>query len=321
MENVAKEPVVVKSKSFHSTGLGLRRELINPLKAYWPSSLDFFEIAPENWIDVGGKLKKDLCYFTERISFFCHGLSLSLGGPTPLNEKFLGQIKKFLDEYHIEIYSEHLSYCSDKGQLYDLLPIPFTQEAVHYVSKRIRRAQEILERPVAIENISYYLTPPLKEMDELTFLKSVLEEANCKLLLDVNNIYVNSVNHHYDPHEFLRGVPGERISYLHVAGHYNEAPEELNPNIANTVSERGRLQSRFAGWRGRREPLLIDTHGAEVVDPVWNLLDEAYRLFGVFPTLLERDFNIPTLENLVGELEHIASLQAQHSEVRRVQSA
>jgi uncharacterized protein (UPF0276 family) len=274
-----KEPVEEKNnKGF--VGLGLRRELLTSLKAQKPSSIDFFELAPENWIGIGGKLRKQFQDLAQRYSMICHGLSLSLGGPDPLDKNLLRQIKKFLNEYQIDYYSEHLSYCSDQGQLYDLLPIPFTEKAVRYVAKRIRQTQEILERRIAIENISYYVTPPLKEMDELHFIQAVLEEADCKLLLDVNNVYVNSVNHRYDPHEFLKGIPSGRIAYLHIAGHYNEAPY-----------------------------LAIDTHGAPVIKPVWNLLEETYRLFGVTPTLLERDFNFPPLEKLLSELKHIRRLQ------------
>jgi uncharacterized protein (UPF0276 family) len=184
-----------------------------------------------------------------------------------------------MDEYNIRCYSEHLSYCSDQGHLYDLMPIPFTEDAIHYVAGRIKRVQELLERKIAIENVSYYAAPG-KEMDEIAFINAVLEEADCDLLLDVNNIYVNSVNHNYDPVEFLQSLPSERIAYCHVAGHYNEAKD-----------------------------LIVDTHGANVIDPVWELLDKAYELFGNMPTLLERDFNFPPLEELMKEVHTIRNLQ------------
>ena len=264
-------------------GLGFRRELISALKIRVPDAVDFFELAPENWIDVGGAFGRDLRGFTERYPFVCHGLSLSLGGPSPLDEVLLRRIRQFMDAHGIGLYTEHLSYCSDDGHLYDLLPIPFTDEAVKYVAARIRRAQDILERRIAIENASYYVTPPIADMDELTFIRAVLAEADCDLHLDVNNVYVNSVNHCYDPLEFIRALPTERIVYLHVAGHYAKAPD-----------------------------LIIDTHGADVIDPVWSLLAETYRLHGVAPTLLERDFNIPPLAELAGEVEHIARLQTTH---------
>ena len=264
----------------HGAGLGLRRTLMGPLADQPSLPVDFFEVAPENWIGVGGRYGKQFRAFTERYPFVTHGLSLSLGGPAPLDEVFLHQLKRFLDTHHIATYTEHLSYCSDDGHLYDLMPIPFTAEAVVHVSARIRRVQDILQRRIAVENVSYYAAPG-QEMSEIDFLNAVLSEADCDLLLDVNNIYVNSVNHCYDAHEFLAGIPAERITYMHVAGHYQEA-----------------------------EDLLVDTHGAAVIDPVWALLEASYARFGVIPTLLERDFNLPSLTELFGELRHIAMLQA-----------
>jgi hypothetical protein len=264
-------------------GLGFRRELIPALKSRVPDAIDFFELAPENWIELGGAYGRELRGFTERYPFVCHGLSLSLGGPAPLDDMLLRKTRQFMDAHGIPLYTEHLSYCSDDGHLYDLLPIPFTEDAVKHVAARIRRAQDILERRIAIENASYYVAAPIAEMDELAFLRAVLSEADCDLHLDVNNVYVNSVNHRYDPLEFIRALPSERIVYLHMAGHYTEADD-----------------------------LLVDTHGADVIDPVWALLDETYRIHGVAPTLLERDFNIPPLDILVREVEHIARIQAQH---------
>ena len=264
-------------------GLGFRRELIPALKTRVPDAIDFFELAPENWIDMGGAYGRELHGFTERYPFVCHGLSLSLGGPPPLDEMLLRKTRQFMDAHGITLYTEHLSYCSDDGHLYDLLPIPFTEEAVRYVAARIRRAQDILERRIAIENASYYTASPIAEMDEIMFIRAVLEEADCDLHLDVNNVYVNSVNHRYDPLEFIRALPTERIVYLHMAGHYRETVD-----------------------------LLVDTHGADVIDPVWTLLDATYRLHGVAPTLLERDFNIPPLADLEREVEHIARIQAAH---------
>jgi hypothetical protein len=275
----------MSTKRIYGAGLGLRRELIPALKIQVPSAIDFFEIAPENWIDLGGALGRDLRHFTERFPVVCHGLSLSLGGPAPLDEIFLKRVKKFLDQHKVALYTEHLSYCSDDGHLYDLLPIPFTQEAVHHVAARIRRTQDILQRRIAVENASYYVASPIADMSELEFINAVLDEADCLLHLDVNNIYVNSVNHSYDPVAFLQALPGERICYIHTAGHYKEA-----------------------------EDLLVDTHGADVIAPVWDLLEETYRRFGVFPTLLERDFNIPPLQDLVKEVEHIARLQQRYQD-------
>ena len=281
-----------KNNRIYGAGLGLRRELIPALKTQVPSAIDFFEIAPENWIDLGGALGRDLRFFTERFPIVCHGLSLSLGGPAPLDEIFLRKVKSFLEQHSIPLYTEHLSYCSDEGHLYDLLPIPFTEEAVRYVAARIRCTQDILERQIAVENASYYVAAPISELSETEFIKAVLEEADCLLHLDVNNVYVNSVNHSYDPVGFLHALPGERIVYIHTAGHYQEA-----------------------------EDLIVDTHGADVIDPVWNLLDETYRTFGVFPTLLERDFNIPPLQDLVMEVAHIGQLQQRYQATRYAKKA
>ncbi len=261
-------------------GLGLRRALLGPLRAHPMPAVAFMEVAPENWIHVGGRLGKQLRAFTERFPFVCHGLALSLGGPGPLDEAFLHDLRHFLDAHQIRCYSEHLSYCTDDGQLYDLLPMPFTGAAVRHIAGRIRQAQDVLGRRIAVENISYYATAPGAEMSELEFLNAVLSEADCDLLLDVNNIYVNSVNHRYDAAEFLRGLPADRIAYGHIAGHYKEAAD-----------------------------LIIDSHGAGVIADVWSLLDLAYREFDVFPTLLERDFNIPPVDELLAEVGRIVEIQ------------
>ncbi len=265
---------------FSGAGLGLRRELVDPLLAERPAQVGFLEVAPENWMHVGGARGRKFRELTERYPFITHGLSLSLGGPGPLDEEFVQDLKRFLDQHGIVAYTEHLSYCSDEGQLYDLMPIPFTAEAVTWVAGRIQRVQEILERPIAVENVSYYAAPGA-EMDEIEFVNAVLEEADCGLLLDVNNIFVNSINHHYDPYEFLGALPAERVAYIHVAGHHEEATD-----------------------------LRVDTHGADVIEPVWALLDAAYRHCGVVPTLLERDFDIPPLPELLGEVDRIVAAQA-----------
>ena len=264
-------------------GLGLRRALLGPLSGHPASQVGFMEIAPENWIRVGGALGKQLRRFTERYPFVCHGLSLSIGSPEPLDMAFLRELKDFLATHSIRAYSEHLSYCSDDGHLYDLMPIPFTEEAVKYVARRIRQVQDVLEQRIAMENVSYYAAPG-QEMEEIDFINAVLEEADCDLLLDVNNIYVNSINHGYDAETFLRRLPAERVMYFHVAGHYVEA-----------------------------EDLRVDTHGAPVIDPVWDLLAKAYDHCGLVPTLLERDFNIPPLPELLAEVDTIIDIQHQYS--------
>ena len=261
-------------------GLGLRRGLMDELMADPPLAVDFMEVAPENWIHVGGKLGRKFRFFTERYPFLIHGLSLSIGAPSPLNERLLRDIRTFMDLHGIHYYSEHLSYCGDSGQLYDLMPIPFTGDAVRYVAARIRRAQEILGRRMAVENVSYY-APADNELSETEFTLAVLEEADCDLLLDINNIVVNSINHRYDAREFMQAMPIERVRYFHVAGHYVEA-----------------------------EDLRVDTHGDAVSGPVWDLLEAAYARFGPVPTLLERDFNFPPLSELLSEVSMVKRLQS-----------
>lgn len=267
-------------------GLGLRHSLIEPLREQAPSQIGFLEVAPENWIRVGGARGKALRHFTERHPLVCHGLSLSIGGPAPLDEDFLQSLKGFLDTHQARAYTEHLSYCGDQGQLYDLMPIPFTEEAVRYVAARIRHVQEVLERRIGMENVSTYAMPD-GEMSELEFLNAVVEEADCGLHLDINNIYVNSINHGFDAREYLAGIPADRILYAHIAGHYREADD-----------------------------LRVDTHGEAILPEVWDLLDEAYARYGVFPTLLERDFNIPPLEELLVEVDEIIEHQRKWQDAR-----
>ena len=260
-------------------GLGFRRPLADKLKDVAPGEIDFMEIAPENWIHVGGALGKKLRWFTERYPFLIHGLSLSIGAPSPLNEQLVRDIKAFMAQHNIRMYSEHLSSCGDDGQLYDLMPIPFTEDAVKYVAGRVRRVQDILEQRIALENVSYY-TPTDTSMSEAEFTLAVLEEADCDLMLDINNIVVNSINHNYDAHEFMLRMPADRIRYFHLAGHYVEA-----------------------------EDLRIDTHGSPVDQQSWQLLGDAYAHFGSVPTLLERDFNFPPIADLLDEVRQIRNLQ------------
>ena len=270
------------SSEFGMVGLGLRREMLDELLEHVPKQIDFLEVAPENWLKLGGRFKKQFKTLTDANNFVCHGLSLSIGSPEPLDIEFIKSLKVFFDQHNIKMFSEHLSYCSGQGHMYDLMPIPFTEEAIAHVVPRIKQVQDILERPIAMENVSYYGAPG-QELSELEFTTEILEQSDCKLLLDVNNIYVNSINHGYDANTFLAGLPTKRIAYGHVAGHYNEAND-----------------------------LIVDTHGADVIDPVWELLDKAYKVHGVFPTLLERDFNIPEINVLTKELDIIIQLQQKY---------
>jgi uncharacterized protein (UPF0276 family) len=252
---------------------------MGPLSEMAQGSVDFMEVAPENWINVGGRFGRQFRELAEKYVISLHGLSLNIGGFEPIDRELVGAIGVFMDEYACPLYTEHLTYCGDEGHLYDLMPIPFTEEAVHHVAGRVKQVQDILGRRIGLENASYYAVSRA-DMSEAAFIRAVLEEADCDLLLDVNNIYVNSVNHRYDAMDFLHSLPLERARYIHVAGHFDEA-----------------------------EDLKVDTHGADVIDPVWKLLEEAYRLCGTLPTLLERDFNLPPLEDLLLEVDRIRETQ------------
>ena len=267
------------SRKLHGSGLGLRRALLGPLQNMEQEAVDFMEVAPENWIGVGGRFNKQFRQMAERYPMVLHGLSLDIGGPDPIDADLVKSVRTLMAEIGAPLYSEHLSYCAAEGHLYDLLPIPFTEEAVYHVAGRVREVQDIIGAPIALENASYY-AQPYAELSESEFINAVLAESGCDLLLDVNNIYVNSINHGYDPIQFLDALPLERTRYIHVAGHYDEADD-----------------------------LKVDTHGADVNDPVWSLLAETYRRVGPLPTLLERDFNLPPLSDLLQEVAHIRKLQ------------
>lgn len=263
-------------------GLGYRREMVGNNQDIQQADIDFIEVAPENWMQMNKAYQKPLLEISEHIPLSTHGLSLSLGSPDPLDENFVKQIKAFLNNFNVCHYTEHLSYCSAEGHLYDLMPIPFCEEAIKHVSERIKRVQDILERQIAVENVSYYLATG-SDLSEIEFTQGILQESGCKLLLDVNNVYVNSINHQYDPKAFIDAMPSDAILYGHIAGHFDEA-----------------------------EDLKVDTHGSPVIQPVWGLLDYAYQRHGVFPTLLERDFNIPTLPELFSETQMIREIQDRH---------
>lgn len=264
-------------------GLGYRREMVDLKDEILASNVDYIEVAPENWMRMNKRYQAPLKELAQHIPLSTHGLSLSLGSPDKLDVEFVKQVKQFLTDFNVSCYSEHLSYCSSGGHVYDLMPIPFTEEAVFHVANRIQKVQDILEQRIAIENVSYYLQT-MNDLTEVEFTKAVLEEAQCDLLLDVNNVYVNSINHNYNAKEFISAMPTKRITYGHIAGHYDEAKD-----------------------------LKVDTHGSPVIDDVWGLLDFAYQEHGVFPTLLERDFNIPDMSELIVEIDKIHSFQKSYT--------
>ncbi|RTL48536.1 MAG: DUF692 family protein [Sphingobacteriales bacterium] len=264
-------------------GIGYRKDFAADFAESNTLHPAFIEVAPENWIGVGGYWKKQFQKALEKYPLFTHGLSLSIGSPDPLDFVFLKQVKKFLQQTNAVLYSEHLSYAKcDNAHLYDLLPIPFTEAAVHHVAENIKQVQDFLERKIAIEIVSYY-TPVAPELTEIDFINAILEEANCDLLLDVNNVYVNSFNHQYDAKTFIAQLPMQRVKYIHMAGHEKVADD-----------------------------LIIDTHGEAIIDPVYDLFAfTIQQLQRDVPVLLERDFNIPELHELQYELNKLNQIKQQ----------
>lgn len=260
-------------------GIGLRRPFLDEL-LHGPAETapDFIELAPENWMGLGGRYAEALAAIAKRFPVVCHGLNLSLGGLDPLDKDYLNDLKAFIRQTGAVCYSDHLSYSSHHGHLYDLLPLAFTPESARHVAGRILQVQDSLGQRIAIENISYYAAT-CDEMTEADFIREVLRLADCDLLLDVNNVAVNAFNHGYDPLAFMRAMPTGRIRYLHVAGHKEEAG------------------------------LRMDTHGAPVSDEVWALLAAVYAFHGDKPTLLERDFNLPPLSDLLQEVRRVRDIR------------
>ena len=269
-----------------SVGIGLRRDIADDVLLSDVIHPDFIEFAPENWMGIGGYWNKIRQRAVEKYPVTCHGLSLSLGSPEELDWKFIKDLKVFLDENNVSVFSEHLSYTkSDNAHLYDLLPIPFREDAVDHVADRIKRVQDYLGRQIAIENVSYY-TPVAAEMTESQFITSIVEKSDCKLLLDVNNIYVNAFNHKYDAKTFIDQMPLEKVEYIHMAGHEQVA-----------------------------EDLIIDTHGKPIIDPVFDLFEYTIQKMHPVPVLLERDYNFEDLPAISAELEKLRSLIKNHWEV------
>jgi len=267
-------------------GIGYRRDFADEFISNNEFKPDFIELAPENWIGMGGYWKKKLDAAAERYPITCHGLSLSIGSPDDLDLNFLKQLKVFLAHYNVKIYSEHLSFSkAANAHLYDLLPIPFREDAVKHVTERIKFVQDFLERPLIIENVSYYTTVAA-EMSELEFINQVVNESQCQLLLDVNNVYVNAFNHDYNAADFIRQLPLDRVAYIHMAGHEKVAPD-----------------------------LIIDTHGEAIIDPVYELFDYTTQLMQAVPVLLERDFNIPETTELIAEMNKLRLITTKHWEV------
>ncbi len=267
-------------------GIGLRRDIADEILESNALSPDFLEIVPENWMGIGGHWNRIRKTAVAKYPITCHGLSLSIGSAEELDWDFIRDLKFFLDENNVRIFSEHLSYTkSQNAHLYDLLPIPFRKDAVDHVVDRIRRVQDILKRPLAIENVSYY-TPVAAEMTEIEFISEIVEKSDCKLLLDVNNVYVNAFNHKYDAQEYIGKLPLDKVLYIHMAGH-----EQIEPD------------------------LIIDTHGQPIIDPVYDLFEWTIQRMDPVPVLLERDYNFDELDQLQSELIHLRSIIQKHWKV------
>lgn len=272
-------------------GIGFRKDFAEEFLAVDILKPAFVELAPENWMGIGGYWKKIIQQLAEKYPITSHGLSLSIGSPEPLDLNFLKQVKSFLKEYNIKIYSEHLSFSKcDNAHLYDLLPIPFREDTIKHVAERIKQVQDFLEMKIAIENVSYY-TPVAAEMSELEFINEIIKEADCNLLLDVNNVYVNAFNHQYDAKEFINGLPLDKVSYIHMAGH-----EQVEPD------------------------LIIDTHGQDIILPVYELFDYTIKRIQSVPVLLERDFNIPALAHLQTEMNKLEKISNNHWKIKNADS-
>jgi len=261
-------------------GLGLRTAHYQEILDGSPP-VDWFEALTENYLVPGGKPLYHLEQVRSRYPVVLHGVSLSIGGTDPLNRDYLNQLKALADRIEPTWISDHLCWTGLNGRnLHDLLPLPYTEESVIHVSDRLRSVQDFLGRRLLIENVSSYLTYTDSRMTEWEFLSAVAERADCLILLDINNIFVSSFNHDFDPHEYLFGVPAQRVQQFHIAGHRNHGD------------------------------YIIDTHDEPVIAPVWQLYAEACRRFGAVSTMIERDDNIPPLAGLLEELDHARRIAA-----------
>ena len=263
-------------------GLGLRWDFLEEVLDGPPVDVAFFEVSPENYLGRGGYYPAALERIAERYPIVTHGLTLSIGAVDEPDPAYLGALKTELARLNPPWHSDHLCFATaGERVLHELLPLKFCEENVRRVAERVRRIEGLLERPFALENITYYVHPGQPEMPELDFLNSVLERCNAGLLLDVNNVYVNAQNHGFDPYTFIAGLPLERVVEIHVAGH----------------------QTTDSG-------MLLDTHGEPVGDPVLALLEWTLERAGNVPVLLERDNNVPQLSELLSELGALRKIQA-----------
>jgi len=267
-------------KHIKGCGLGLRSEFFDEIdfdeNSFSPS---WWEVTPENWIDMPIWYREKFEKIAETTPFVAHGVSLSLGSNKKPKKKYLQQLKNFLDTYDIKYYSEHISYSSYDGiQAHELLPVPLTKKVIRSMSDNIKYVEDFLQRNISIENASYYHAEP-SSMSESDFINELLHQSKSKLLLDLNNVYVNSVNHNYDPKKFIKSLDLDKVSYMHVAGHYFD--EEVQ--------------------------MIIDSHGTKVNKPTWDLLKYTLSKIDVSP-MIERDNNIPALHEMKKEYKKMQKI-------------
>ena len=278
LENSLREP-------FQGFGLGLRPRHYNSFLAQ-PQAVDWLEVISENYMVQGGKPLAMLDRIRADYPIAMHGVSMSIGSVSPLDHGYLQRLKALADRVQPMWVSDHLCWTGVHGtNLHDLFPLPYTEEALRHVAARVREVQETLGRRLVLENVSSYIDYASSEMSEWAFLTALAEEADCLLLLDVNNIYVSGMNHGFDPRDFIDGVPAHRIQQIHVAGHSNLGD------------------------------VIIDTHDAPVPDEVFDLYAYACRRFGPVSTMIERDDAIPPLEDLIAELDRVRAVAARHTPV------
>ena len=271
------------NKPFLGFGLGLRSDHYQEIIDQQPKEIDWFEIISENYMIDGGKPLYFLDKIRQDYPMVMHGVSMSIGSTDPLNMEYLQQLKNLIDRVDPIWFSDHLCWTGvDHKNMHDLLPLPYTEEAVNHIADRIGQVQDFIGRQMLIENLSSYITYTTDAMTEWEFLSAVCEKADCNILLDVNNIYVSSYNHHFDPLEYLKGVPAERVWQHHLAGHEN------NGN------------------------LIIDTHDHPIIDPVWDLYDKTAAILGPVSTMIERDGNIPPLADVIAELNRAREIATPH---------
>ena len=261
-------------------GLGLRVEHYQTILDTRPS-IDWFEILSENYLVPGGKPLHYLDRIRADYPVAMHGVSLSIGSSDPLNRDYLKQLKHLADRIEPAWLSDHLCWTGLNGtNLHDLMPLPYTEEAIEHVAARVRQVQDFLGRRILLENVSSYVSYTQSEMSEWEFVRAILERADCLMLLDVNNIYVSSYNHGFDARAYLDAIPVERVQQFHLAGHTNHGN------------------------------YIVDTHDHPVIDPVWDLYAHAVRRFGEVSTMIERDDNIPPLDELLAELDQARAIAA-----------